>query len=165
MRDSGVDSGACALALLVAEVVFVDVEAAEDLEAPEEPFVAAAALDVVEAEEEDFFEAELDLAFDDVDEETDSVLACFRAGVEAGSGLARLAAEVDAAGAGEGDDDVDVFTVDVEAVVAVDLRGFEESITTAPIDDSQSRSGGGMTIRAHTIQEREGDNKKRRDSG
>jgi hypothetical protein len=151
VRDSGVGSGA--LPLFAAEVVFVDVEAAEDLEALEEAFVAAAALDVVEAEEEDFFEAELDLAFDDVDEETDSVLACFRADVVAGSGLARLAAEVDAAGAGEGDD-VDVCAVDCEVVAAVDVRSFEELIASEPIDRSQSRSGGGMTKRAHTIQGR-----------
>lgn len=132
VRDSGVGSGVCVLPLLVVmedEVVLVDVEAA-DLEAPEEAFVAAAALEVVEAEEEDFFEAELDLAFDDVvDEETDSVLACFRAGVVAGSGLLRLAVEEDAAGAG-----VDLFAVDEEAAVAVDVRGFEESIATVPVD-------------------------------
>lgn len=134
VRDSDVGSGDCVLPLLAVmeeAFVLVDVEAA-DLEAPEEAFVAAAALWVVEAEE-DFFEAELDLAFDDVvDEETDSVLACFRAGVVAGSGLARLAVEVDAAGAGEEDDD-DLFAVYEEAV-DVDVGSFEESIATVPVD-------------------------------
>lgn len=140
VRDSAVGSGVWVLWPFVEEeevasevvvAVDLDVEEAEaeavDLEAPDEAFVVAAAAGVVVEAEEDFFEAELDLAFDEDDVDTDSVLACFRAAVEAGSGLARLTVfEVDADDTGVGDDADD--DVDGEGV---DLRGFEESMATA----------------------------------
>ena len=146
MRDSAVCSGIWVLLPFEEEeeaaseaVAAVDLDIEEsgieavDLEAPVEVFVAATAAEVVVEAEEDFFEAELDLAFED-DVVTDSVLACFLAAVEAGSGLARLTVfEVEAA-ATDTDAGVEVDAFDDVDGEDVDLRDFEESTATAPVE-------------------------------